>query len=178
MGGRALFLDRDGTIIRDTGYVRDPASVELLPGAAHALKEARALGYELVVVSNQSGVARGIISAEELAAVQSRVDELLAGEGVVFDDVRFCLHGPDDGCACRKPAPGMLLTVAKERAIDLARSVMIGDKESDVVAGRKAGCKTILLGSESANADYAVAALADALAILQTLGGPLTHHPD
>lgn len=167
MPARGLFLDRDGTLMVDTGYVRDPASVELLPGVTQALKEAKALGFVLVVVSNQSGVARGIISREQLAAVQSRFEELLAEDGVTLDDVRFCLHGPDGGCPCRKPAPGLLLDAANLLGIDLGRSIMIGDRESDVLAGHQAGCRTILLGAESAQADHCVASLADALAILR-----------
>jgi histidinol-phosphate phosphatase family protein len=166
---RALFLDRDGTLIVDTGYVRDPDTVTLLPGAIATLKAARALGFELVLVSNQSGVARGIISPAAFEAVQKRFEELLGSEGVVLDDVRFCLHGPDDGCACRKPAPGLLRAAAAERAIDLPSSVMVGDRESDMLAGKSAGCRTILLGGESAHADHAVASLREAVPILQKL---------
>jgi histidinol-phosphate phosphatase family protein len=169
MEKRALFLDRDGTLMVDTGYVRDPAHVELLPGVAAALGEARSLGFELVVVSNQSGVARGLISMPELAAVQQRLEELLAREAVTLDDVRFCLHGPADGCACRKPAPGLLRDAAAARGIDLSRSVMVGDRDSDVLAGRVAGCTTILLGGTSMNADYSAPSLADVPRILRGL---------
>jgi histidinol-phosphate phosphatase family protein len=169
MGGRALFLDRDGTLIVDTGYVRDPADVKLLPGVAQALSEARALGFELIVVSNQSGVARGIITMSELAAVQHRFEELLRSESIALDDVRFCVHGPGDGCACRKPAPGLLRDAATARGIDLERSVMVGDRDSDVLAGRQVGCTTILLGGTSMNADYSAPSLLDALPILRRL---------
>ena len=169
MAGRGLFLDRDGTLMVDTGYVRDPADVKLLPGVAEALLQARALGFELVVVSNQSGVARGLISLAQLEAVQSRFELLVAEAGVTFDDVRFCIHGPDDGCSCRKPAPGLLREAAAARGIDLERSVMVGDRESDVVAGRTAGCTTILLEGKSSSADYVVRSLTDAVAILRTL---------
>lgn len=168
---RALFLDRDGTLIVDTGYVRDARDVVLLPGAAHLLREARALGYQLIVVSNQSGVARRIITPAQLAAVQERFEESLAQEGVALDDVRFCLHGPDDGCACRKPASGMLRDAAAARGLDLRRSVMVGDRETDVAAGRGAGCRTILLSADGASAiaDYSVRTLFDAVPILQQL---------
>jgi D-glycero-D-manno-heptose 1,7-bisphosphate phosphatase len=172
MGRRALFLDRDGTLIVDTGYVRDPASVALLPGVAEALRQARALGYDLVVVSNQSGVARGIISADALAAVERRFEELLAAEGVTLDDVRFCLHGPDEGCPCRKPAPGLLLDAAAARGIDLERSFMVGDKPSDAGAGRAAGCTTILLAPPDRDtrsvmeADHVVLSLIEAIPIV------------
>jgi D-glycero-D-manno-heptose 1,7-bisphosphate phosphatase len=168
---RALFLDRDGTLMIDTGYARDPASVELLPGVAAGLVEARALGFELVVISNQSGVARGIISPEQLASVQARLEELLRSEGVALDDVRFCVHHPDDGCRCRKPAAGMLEDAAMARGIDLERSVMIGDRDSDVLAGRNAGCMTILVGGVSKSADYLASSFTDIPAILRQIIG-------
>jgi histidinol-phosphate phosphatase family protein len=144
---RALFLDRDGTIIRDAGYPRDPAAVELVPGAVEALREARAQGFRLVIVSNQSGVARGLIRPEEARAVQARVEELFAEGGVTFDGAWFCFHGPDDACACRKPAPGMILEAARALGVDPARSILIGDKPSDVEAGVAAGCQALLFGS-------------------------------
>jgi len=172
---RALFLDRDGTLMIDTGYVRDPNDVTLLPGAAEMLREAKRAGFTLILVSNQSGVARGIISREQLSAVQDRFEELLAKEGVKLDDVRFCLHGPDDGCLCRKPAPGMLRQAAKARGIDLERSVMLGDRESDILAGKSAGCATtiLLLQKESTasppSATHSVGSLTDVLPILRRL---------
>ncbi len=168
-GRRALFLDRDGTLMVDTGYVRDPAKVELLPGVRDALPEAKALGFELVVVSNQSGVARGIISEDELAAVEARFESLL---GVPLDLVLFCKHGPDEGCPCRKPAPGLFRDAARARNIDLSRSFMVGDKASDVAAGRAAGCTTVLLapsgGSATKDADYTVSSFAEIIGILRS----------
>ena len=143
---RALFLDRDGTLMIDTGYVRDPNDVVLLPGVVDGLRAARELGFELVVVSNQSGVARGLISQAQLAAVQGRLEELLRIEGVSLDLVSFCQHGPDDACGCRKPRPGMLLEAADARGIDLTQSVMVGDSPRDVAAGHEAGCTTIFIG--------------------------------
>jgi D-glycero-D-manno-heptose 1,7-bisphosphate phosphatase len=143
---RGLFLDRDGTLIRDTGYPSDPAAVELLPGVVRALSSARARGYALVVVSNQSGVGRGIIAPDAAAAVQARVEELFAREGVIFDAVRFCFHHPDEGCACRKPEPGMLIDAAAALGLDLAMSVMVGDKPSDVQAGVRAGARGVRFG--------------------------------
>jgi D-glycero-D-manno-heptose 1,7-bisphosphate phosphatase len=176
---RALFLDRDGTLMVDTGYVRDPNMVELLPGAVDMLVEAKRLGFALILVSNQSGVARGIISRVELAAVQARFEELLvvSSEGSIrLDDVRFCLHGPEDGCLCRKPAPGMLRQAAKARGIDLERSVMLGDRDSDILAGRAAGCATtILLDSTETNrapppsATHSVGSLIEVVPILRRL---------
>lgn len=146
---KALFLDRDGTLIVDIGYPRDPAQVKLIDGAAAALRGAKALGYQLVVISNQSGLGRGLIRPEEATAVQARVVEVLAAEGVVLDAAYFCPHTPDAGCTCRKPSPALLQRAARERALDLSRSVMVGDKASDVEAGRAAGCGTVFFGTEA-----------------------------
>jgi D-glycero-D-manno-heptose 1,7-bisphosphate phosphatase len=147
-------LDRDGTIIVDRGYLADPDGVTLLPGAIDAMKALRAQGYALVVVSNQSGIARGLIREEEHAKVAARVVEVCAREGAPIDAAYYCPHGPDDGCSCRKPAPGMLLDAAREHGIDLTASLIVGDKASDLEAGRAAGCKTAYLGSEDFTADY------------------------
>jgi histidinol-phosphate phosphatase family protein len=170
-GRRALFLDRDGTIIRDAGFPRDPAAVEPLPGAAAALARLRAIGWALVIVSNQSGVARGLIRPEEALAVQERVAELFAREGVVFDGAYFCFHGPDDGCACRKPRPGMVERAARELDLDLRRSILIGDRASDVAAGRAAGTEAIALAEAPvAGASAVLATWDEALAYLLRFG--------
>ncbi len=139
----ALFLDRDGTIIEDTGYVRRVDDVRLLPGVREALLEL-SKHYALVLVSNQSGVGRGMFGAAELDAVHARMTELLAP--VAFGGVYYCLHAPSDDCACRKPRPGMLHAAAHDLGLDLSRSLMVGDKASDVAAGAAAGCRTALLG--------------------------------
>jgi len=155
---RALFLDRDGTLIVDVGYPRDPAQVELLPGAAAALRELPR-DVALVIVSNQSGLARGLITANEADAVAARVAQRFALEGVLFDAAYVCPHGPDEGCRCRKPAPGMLLDAARDLGLDLAASVMLGDKPSDVEAGQAAGCAASLRFTDWADAGPRVAAL-------------------
>lgn len=149
---RAVFLDRDGTLMLDRGYLGDPAGVELVPGAAFALRLLRDRGALLVLVSNQSGIARGLIARAQHERVHARFSEVLAGEGVALDAFYYCEHGPDDGCACRKPRPGMLRAAARDHGIDLASSWMVGDKPSDVEAGRAAGCKSALLGA-SGDAD-------------------------
>jgi len=136
---RALFLDRDGTLIVDVGYPRDPALVEPLPGAIDALRELQQT-FALVIISNQSGIARGLITEAEQEAVHARVVEVFAAGGVTFAGAYYCPHAPDAGCRCRKPAPGLLLDAARELGLDLARSIMIGDKPSDLEAGRAAGC--------------------------------------
>ena len=157
MSERAVFVDRDGTVIEDPGYLSDPAAVRLVPGAADALRELHDRGFRLVVVSNQSGIARRLITEEQAAAVHERFVAELAGRGVRLDDVRYCPHAPEAGCACRKPLPGLLVDAADELGVDLARSFMVGDKPSDVEAGRRAGCTTILLapgGDGAAASDH------------------------
>ena len=154
----ALFLDRDGTIIVDVGYPRDPARVELLPGAARALRALQAHAA-LVIVSNQSGLARGKFTRAEGDAVHARVALALAAEGVALAGSYYCWHGPDDGCRCRKPQPGLLRDAARELGLDLARSFIIGDKPSDVDAGRNAGCAAgLLFAADDAPAEARAAA--------------------
>ncbi len=140
---RALFLDRDGTLIVDVGYPRDPALVEPLPGAIAALRALQS-SWTLVIISNQSGLARGLVTEAEAKAVHARVVEVFAESGVTFAGAYYCPHAPDVGCRCRKPAPGLLLDAAAELGIDLAASVMIGDKPSDLEAGRAAGVAQVI----------------------------------
>jgi D,D-heptose 1,7-bisphosphate phosphatase len=142
---RAAFLDRDGTLIADPGYTGDPEVVEILPGVPEALKKLTAHGYRLVIVTNQSAIARGYATAEQVEAVNQRVVDRLALHGAAIDAVYYCPHHPDDGCACRKPRPGMLLRAAEELRVDLHECVMIGDKISDVEAGTAAGCRVSVL---------------------------------
>jgi D-glycero-D-manno-heptose 1,7-bisphosphate phosphatase len=136
----ALFIDRDGTLITDVGYPRNPARVELLPGAIDALLDAQRR-FALVIVSNQSGIGRGLITEAEARAVHDRVIEAFARAGVAFAGAYYCPHAPDAGCPCRKPAPGLVLDAARELGLDVARSIMLGDKASDITAGRAAGCR-------------------------------------
>jgi histidinol-phosphate phosphatase family protein len=150
---RALFVDRDGTLIADAGYPRDPALVELLPGAADALRELSG-SFALVIISNQSGIGRGLVSAAEARAVHDRVIDVFARAGVAFAGAYYCPHAPGDGCPCRKPAPGLLFDAACELGLDLTASIMLGDKPSDLAAGRAAGCRyTIRFGPDSDAAD-------------------------
>ena len=156
----AVFLDRDGTLIEDVGYPRDPETVRLVDGAPEALAALRRAGFALVVVSNQSGIGRGFVTREEAKAVHERFLRELRARGVELDDVRYCPHTPEDACTCRKPATGLLLDAARELGLDLARSFMVGDKPGDVEAGRAAGCRTVLLGGDgAADWDEAVARL-------------------
>ncbi|MGE0867984.1 MAG: D-glycero-alpha-D-manno-heptose-1,7-bisphosphate 7-phosphatase [Kofleriaceae bacterium] len=141
---RALFLDRDGTLIVDVGYPRDPERVALIPGVTEALRMLQQR-FALIIVSNQSGVTRGKLTRAEADAVHARVIGLFGTEGISFAGSYYCWHGPDEGCPCRKPRPGMLLDAARTLGVDLACSVMVGDKLSDVEAGRAAGCQTQIL---------------------------------
>jgi D,D-heptose 1,7-bisphosphate phosphatase len=143
----AVFLDRDGTIIEDEGYLADASRVRLLPGAIDALRMFRDRGLALVIVSNQSGIPRGLITPAQHAEVAARVAAVLAEAGVPVDGAYYCPHLPEAGCTCRKPLPGMLVDAARELDLDLGRSLMVGDKMSDVAAGRAAGCTTALLGN-------------------------------
>lgn len=155
---RALFLDRDGTVMEDTGYVADPALVRLLPGAAEALAALAAAGWKLFIVSNQSGVGRGKIAVPQMEAVQSRFLELLAEHGVRITASYFCVHAPEENCACRKPSPYFLHQAAREHGIDLAASCMIGDREADILCGRGGGCSTIWLRNAAFAVDPALPA--------------------
>ncbi len=152
---RAVFMDRDGTLIEDLGYPREPDRVRLLAGVAEALARLQGAGFELVVVSNQSGIGRGIVSPEEARAVHERFEALLAGEGISLQAVKYCPHAPWDDCECRKPSPALLLAAADELGLEPASSFMVGDKRSDVEAGRRAGCRTILLAPAGAVCDQA-----------------------
>lgn len=135
------FLDRDGTLIREKEYLADPSGVELLPGVPEALRLLRAAGYALVVVTNQSGIARGFYSLDDYRAVKRRLDEVLQGESALPDATYYCPHHPDftEPCSCRKPSTGMYLRAAQELDIDLEASIYVGDRIKDVLPGLQLG---------------------------------------
>ncbi|CUS03396.2 D,D-heptose 1,7-bisphosphate phosphatase [Candidatus Promineifilum breve] len=142
----ALFLDRDGVIIENcSNYVRSWADVAIFPQAVAALAAVRDCPYRIVLVTNQSAVGRGLISQATAEAINDRLLAHVRAAGGRIDAVYMCPHGPDDGCDCRKPLPGLLLRAAEELDIDLSRSVMIGDALSDVMAGQAAGARAVLL---------------------------------
>jgi D-glycero-D-manno-heptose 1,7-bisphosphate phosphatase len=147
----AVFLDRDGTLNEDRGYVWRWADFSWLPGTFEALGRLRAAGFKLVVVTNQAGVAKGLYRAEDVAALHDRAAQDLSSRGLGVDGFYFCPHHPDYGgqgpCACRKPAPGLLLKAAQDLGLDLARSFLVGDKISDLKAGLAAGARAILVRS-------------------------------
>jgi D-glycero-D-manno-heptose 1,7-bisphosphate phosphatase len=142
---RAVFLDRDGTINLDPGYLSRPEQMQLLPGVGEALASLRRAGFALVVVSNQSGVGRGIIALEAMTRIHSRMEELLAPFGVQIDAYSLCFHRPDDDCECRKPKPKLIIDGALAVGAELSTSYMVGDKLSDLHAGRAAGCLASVL---------------------------------
>jgi len=156
MSNKAIFLDRDDTLIEDLGYINHPDQVKLLDGVAKALIELKAMGYKLIVVSNQSGVARGIVSEQALSKIHDRLKQLLAEKGANLDRIYYCPYHPDGIVAkyrkesdWRKPNPGMLLAAADEMDIDHSQSWMIGNSGRDIEAGLQAGCKTILTNHAS-----------------------------
>ena len=155
MSRRAIFLDRDGVLVRDVGPLTSAADIVLTPDVAQGLAELSRAGFLLVVVSNQTVVARGLLDENAVVELQRQVEGRIVAEGgPALDAFYFCPHHPKAtrlelraDCACRKPAPGLLLQAAAELDISLAESFMIGDRPSDVVAGLRAGCTTVQLTS-------------------------------
>ncbi|MFB3882146.1 MAG: D-glycero-beta-D-manno-heptose 1,7-bisphosphate 7-phosphatase [Armatimonadota bacterium] len=148
----AVFLDRDGTIIEEVNYLRSPDQLRLLPGSAAAIGRLNEAGLAVVVVTNQSGIARGMLTEADLALTNAALAQLLAQAGAHLDAIYFCPHHPEVGpaqyrrrCECRKPAPGMLLRAARELGLDLGRSFVVGDSTRDLLAGRAAGTHTVLV---------------------------------
>ena len=148
---RAAFLDRDGVLTRERGFVTAPSQVELLPGAAEGLAALRRAGWVTVIVTNQSGLGRGLFSETALGEIHATLAALLAAADpqARWDALKYCPHHPTEAlppyrlaCACRKPKPGMLLEAARELGIDLAASWMVGDAPRDLLAGKAAGCLT------------------------------------
>jgi D-glycero-D-manno-heptose 1,7-bisphosphate phosphatase len=184
--GAVLFLDRDGVLVEERHYLADPAEVVLLPGAAAGLARARAAGYRLVGVSNQSGLGRGRFGPAAFAAVMERLEALLEDAGVRLDAFYYCPHGPDEGCRCRKPQPGLLLEAARRVPWVAATSWVIGDKASDVALAREAGLGAVHVrtghGEQEASRVAArwaddprvlqAADLAEAVALVLASGGP------
>lgn len=198
---RAVYVDRDGTLnemVYDEthGTLDSPFRVEdvrLRPGAAEFLRGVRAMGYLTVLVTNQPGIAKGALTQARLDEIHNRLQELLAETGAILDDIRYCPHHPQGrpgtlspfvrACHCRKPAPAMLIAAAKDLAIDLQMSWMVGDGLNDIQAGHAAGCKTILvtrlkvehleniISNEDMCPDYIVPNLSEAQRIIKENGG-------
>lgn len=156
---RAIFLDRDGTLNKYVGFLTDINDLELMDDAAEAVRRINASGYLAIVITNQPVIARGEVSMEELTQIHNKMETLLGQEGAYIDALYFCPHHPDKGfagerpqfkteCSCRKPKPGMLLQAAQDYNIDLSKSWMIGDSDSDIKAGAAAGCGTVMLDAQ------------------------------
>ncbi len=161
----AVFLDRDGTVIVDKGYLGDVAGVELLPGAGEALARLAAAGFLLILITNQSGIGRGFFPHEVVDRQHARLRQLLEPYGVEFAAIAVCPHAPEQNCDCRKPSPKLLQNKARELRLDMAASFMVGDKDSDMAAGRAAGCAAVIaVGHKLATADYQAASITEAAA--------------
>jgi D-glycero-D-manno-heptose 1,7-bisphosphate phosphatase len=151
-GRPALFMDRDGCLIEEMGYINHPSRVRVLPRTPEAIARLNAAGIAAVMATNQAGIARGYFSNETLAAVNAELERQLGALGARLDALYVCTHHPTAGeppyretCECRKPKPGLLLRAAAELGLDLSRSIMVGDKPSDVEAGQAAGAATVLV---------------------------------
>jgi rfaE bifunctional protein nucleotidyltransferase chain/domain len=144
---RAILLDRDGTLIEDPGYLSRPDGVVWRVGAMEALKRLGAAGYRLIIATNQSGLGRGLFTLEDMERVHRRIRDDLSKAGVMLDGLYYCPHRPEENCACRKPGTGMPLAAAREHGLDLSKSWLIGDKCSDITAGRMANMLTALVHS-------------------------------
>jgi len=141
----AAFLDRDGTLVVERGYLSDPADLELLPGAADAVRTLHAAGLAVVVISNQSGVGRGLFPLARVYQAMAALRRVLRARGAELDAIYFCPHRPEEGCDCRKPGSALLLRAAEDLQLDLRRSAMVGDKLLDVETGHRAGGLGVLV---------------------------------
>ena len=164
---KAIFMDRDGTLNKYVGFLRNIQDFELLEGVSEAVRRINQSGYLAILVTNQPVVARGEVSFAELEEIHHKLETLLGQEGAYLDGIYYCPHHPDKGfagecpelkfdCSCRKPKPGMLLKAAKDFNIDLEKSWMVGDSKNDVLAGHNAGCKTALIGNDTDAYDQTV----------------------
>src|SRR6185437_1189986 len=140
-----ILLDRDGTLVIDRGYLGDPAGLEILPGAAEALGRLHRAGHRLVVVSNQSGVGRGLLSEERLEQINARLSQMVREAGAQLAGIYCCPHRPEERCECRKPGTALVQQAARELGFDPSAAVVIGDKASDVELGRRLGALTVRL---------------------------------
>jgi len=143
MAGKAVFLDRDGTIARNAHYCCREEDFEILPTVPQAIRLLNQHGFKVIVVTNQSAIARGYLTEEKLFQIHQYMEDELAKCGAHIDAIYYCPHHPDDGCQCRKPKPALLFRAAKKLGIDLSRSYAIGDGEIDIQAGRAASCRTV-----------------------------------
>jgi len=160
MPNHAIFLDRDGTLNEDPGYISDPEKLALFPEAGNALALLKKYGFLLIVISNQSGIARGIMTSKDVDAVNEKINTLLSECKVKIDAFYYCPAHPDysteEECECRKPSTKLLLEAAKEFNVDLAKSYFIGDSVSDIHCGKNAGVKTILVRTGKGEESFSI----------------------
>jgi D-glycero-D-manno-heptose 1,7-bisphosphate phosphatase len=174
---RAIILDRDGTIVVDGGYLAEPAQLQLLPGAVEGLRLLHERGHPIIVVSNQSGVGRGLFSLARLHEINRRFLCMLEQAGAKIDGLYFCPHRPEENCACRKPRTQLVLDAAAALGFAPARAVVIGDKSSDIELGRRVQALTMLVSATGRASDgpgpapdYVVRDLLEAAEIVENLG--------
>ena len=153
MTNRAVFLDRDGTMAKDVNYCARPEDFKLFPNTAKAIKLLHEHGFKVIVVTNQSGIARGYFTEETLAQIHEKMKAELAKEGAWVDGIYYCPHHPNDNCDCRKPKPKLVLQAAKEHDIDLKHSFVVGDLDMDIGLGKAVGCYTILISPNPGDDD-------------------------
>ncbi len=140
---KAIFLDRDGTIIKNVPYLNDPEKIEFLPYVIESLKILISNGFTLFIVTNQSGVSRGLIKLKELEEIHKRIKEILKKEGIKIKDIVYCPHLPEENCNCRKPKTGLIEVLLKKYKIDLKKSYLIGDKDEDILLAKNMGIKSV-----------------------------------
>jgi D,D-heptose 1,7-bisphosphate phosphatase len=156
---KAVFIDRDGTMARDVPYCSRPEDFELLPGVAEGVRELNQHGFKVVVVTNQSGIARGYFTEQMLAKIHKKMQKELAKHGAHIDAIYYCPHHPDDNCDCRKPKPKMILLAASELNIDVSQSYVIGDNQIDIELANKSRCKAGIQISSQSNTSGSSAGL-------------------
>jgi D-glycero-D-manno-heptose 1,7-bisphosphate phosphatase len=162
----AIILDRDGVINDHRHFVNEPADLILFDTAPMAIRKLNNAGYKVVVATNQGGVGLGYLSADMLDRIHEKLVEELAAHGARIDDIAACTHSPHAGCDCRKPRPGLLYALQERHDLDLDKSYMVGDRETDVAAGKAAGTKTVLIGDGPSAADLVAADLAEAVDLI------------
>ncbi len=155
MANRAIFLDRDGTMAIDVSYCSRPEDFELFPNTARAIKLLNEHDYKVIVITNQSGVARGYFTEDTLGRIHQKMLKKLAEEGARIDGIYYCPHHPSDNCECRKPKPKMVMQAVSEHDIDLKQSFMVGDKPLDIQLGKNVGCRTVLIPANTGETEVA-----------------------
>ena len=155
---KAIFMDRDGTIVEDVGYMNSPDQIRFIPGSIEAIKMLYQAGYKVVVITNQAGVARGLVTEDMLQTIDKTMHKWILNGGAHLDGIYYCPHHPEHGvypykqtCECRKPHPGLIKRAKRDLEIDLTQSFMIGDKATDVEAGKRVGIKTVFVLSGHGN---------------------------